>query len=227
MLCILKKNFFENIFNIINELSKKGAKVIYEGMADIHVSGHAKAEELKLMLSIIKPEYFMPVHGEYMHLNAHKELAMSLGIPKENIFIMEIGDVLEIGKNDARVNGTVPSGQVLVDGLGVGDVGNIVLRDRRHLSQDGLIVVVVTIDKEGGYILSGPDIISRGFVYVRESEELMSGARQVVEEALMEYEFSGYGGWSAIKNIIRDSLKNYIWQKTKRSPMILPIIMDA
>ena len=217
----------KNIFNIINELSKKGAKVIYEGMADIHVSGHAKAEELKLMLSITKPKYFMPVHGEYMHLNAHKELAMSLGIPKENIFIMEIGDVLEIGKNDARVNGTVPSGQVLVDGLGVGDVGNIVLRDRRHLSQDGLIVVVVTIDKEGGYILSGPDIISRGFVYVRESEELMSGARQVVEEALMEYEFSGYGGWSAIKNIIRDSLKNYIWQKTKRSPMILPIIMDA
>jgi len=217
----------KNIFNIINELSKKGAKVIYEGMADIHVSGHAKAEELKLMLSITKPKYFMPVHGEYMHLNAHKELAMSLGIPKENIFIMEIGDVLEIGKNDAKVNGTVPSGQVLVDGLGVGDVGNIVLRDRRHLSQDGLIVVVVTIDKEGGYILSGPDIISRGFVYVRESEELMSEARQVVEDALMEHELSGYGGWSAIKNIIRDSLKNYIWQKTKRSPMILPIIMDA
>ena len=217
----------KNIFRIINDLCKKGADVIYEGMADIHVSGHAKAEELKLMLSITKPKYFMPVHGEYMHLNAHKELAMSLGIPKEKIFIMEIGDVLEIGKNDARVNGTVPSGQVLVDGLGVGDVGNIVLRDRRHLSQDGLMVVVVAIDKEGGYILSGPDIISRGFVYVRESEELMNGARKVVEDALIDFEISGSSSWSAMKNVIRDALKNYIWQKTKRSPMILPIIMEA
>ncbi len=217
----------KNISKIINELCKKGADVIYEGIADIHVSGHAKAEELKLMLSITKPKYFMPVHGEYMHLASHKELAMSLGVPKENIFIMEIGDVLEIGKNDARVNGTVPSGQVLVDGLGVGDVGNIVLRDRRHLSQDGLMVVVVTVEKESGCIISGPDIISRGFVYVRESEELMSEARKVVEDALMDIELSGYGGWSLMKNIIRDALKNYIWQKTKRSPMILPIIMEA
>ena len=169
----------------------------------------------------------MPVHGEYLHLKSHKDIAVSLGIPKENIFIMEIGDVLELSKNDAKVNGAVPAGQVLVDGLGVGDVGNIVLRDRKHLSQDGLMVVVVTIDKEGGYLLSGPDIISRGFVYVRESEELMSEARKVVEDALLDYDLSGYGGWSIIKNLIRDTLKNYLWQKTKRSPMILPIIMEA
>ena len=195
-------------------------------MADIHVSGHARAEELKLMLSITKPKYFMPVHGEFMHLNCHKELALSLGIPKENIFLMEIGDVLEISKNDAKINGAVPSGQVLVDGLGVGDVGNIVLRDRRHLSQDGLMVVVVTIEKESGCLVAGPDIISRGFVYVRESEELMTEAKKVVEQALMEYDLAGCGGWSFIKGIIRDSLKNYLWQKTKRSPMILPIIME-
>ena len=216
----------KNISKIVNELTKKGAEVIYEGMADIHVSGHARAEELKLMLSITKPKYFMPVHGEFMHLNCHKELALSLGIPKENIFLMEIGDVLEISKNDAKVNGTVPSGQVLVDGLGVGDVGNIVLRDRRHLSQDGLMVVVVTIEKESGCLVAGPDIISRGFVYVRESEALMAEAKKVVEQALMEYDLTGGGGWSFIKGIIRDSLKNYLWQKTKRSPMILPIIME-
>lgn len=216
----------KNISKIVNELSKKGADVIYEGMADIHVSGHAKAEELKLMLSITKPKFFMPVHGEYMHLKSHKEIAMSLGIPKENIFIMEIGDVLEIGKKDARVNGSVPAGQVLVDGLGVGDVGNIVLRDRRHLSQDGLMVVVVTIEKESGFLVSGPDIISRGFVYVRESEELMSEARRVVADALGDYDLSGSGGWSLIKGLIRDTLKNYLWQKTKRSPMILPIIIE-
>lgn len=216
----------KNISKIVNELTKKGAEVIYEGMADIHVSGHARAEELKLMLSITKPKYFMPVHGEFMHLNCHKELAISLGIPKENIFLMEIGDVLEISKNDAKINGAVPSGQVLVDGLGVGDVGNIVLRDRRHLSQDGLMVVVVTIEKESGCLVAGPDIISRGFVYVRESEALMTEAKKVVEQALMEYDLVGGGGWSFIKGIIRDSLKNYLWQKTKRSPMILPIIME-
>ncbi len=217
----------KNISKIINELTKKGADVVYEGMADIHVSGHAKAEELKLMLSITKPKFFMPVHGEYMHLRSHKEIAMSLGIPKENIFIMEIGDVLEINKNEAKVNGTVPAGQVLVDGLGVGDVGNIVLRDRRHLSQDGLMVVVVTIEKESGFLVSGPDIISRGFVYVRENEELMSEARQIVAEALMDYEIKGRGGWSIMKSLIRDTLKNYLWQKTKRSPMILPVIIET
>ncbi|MCJ7855751.1 ribonuclease J [Lachnospiraceae bacterium NSJ-143] len=215
------------ISKVINELLKRGADVVYEGIADVHVSGHACQEELKLMLALTKPKYFMPVHGEFMHLSSHKELAISMGIPKENIFLMRIGDILEISKNDAKVNGTVPSGQVLVDGLGVGDVGNIVLRDRRHLSEDGLMVVVVTMEKESGTILAGPDIISRGFVYVRESEDLMEGARKAVEEALLDCEYKGYSGWSYIKNVIKDALKDYVWQETKRSPMILPIIMEV
>lgn len=214
------------ISKVINELLKRGADVVYEGIADVHVSGHACQEELKLMMALTKPKYFMPVHGEFMHLSSHKELAISMGIPKENIFLMRIGDVLEISKNDAKVNGTVPSGQVLIDGLGVGDVGNIVLRDRRHLSEDGLMVVVVTMEKESGAILAGPDIISRGFVYVRESENLMEGARKAVSEALYDCDYKGYSGWSYIKNIIKDALKDYVWQETKRSPMILPIIME-
>ena len=215
------------ISKVINELLKRGADVVYEGIADVHVSGHACQEELKLMMALTKPKYFMPVHGEFMHLSSHKELAISMGIPKENIFLMRIGDVLEISKNDAKVNGTVPSGQVLIDGLGVGDVGNIVLRDRRHLSEDGLMVVVVTMEKESGAILAGPDIISRGFVYVRESENLMEGARKAVSEALYDCDYKGYSGWSYIKNIIKDALKDYVWQETKRSPMILPIIMEV
>ena len=215
------------ISKVINELLKRGADVVYEGIADVHVSGHACQEELKLMMALTKPKYFMPVHGEFMHLSSHKELAISMGIPKENIFLMRIGDVLEISKNDAKVNGTVPSGQVLIDGLGVGDVGNIVLRDRRHLSEDGLMVVVVTMEKESGAILAAPDIISRGFVYVRESENLMEGARKAVSEALYDCDYKGYSGWSYIKNIIKDALKDYVWQETKRSPMILPIIMEV
>lgn len=215
------------ISKVINELLKRGADVVYEGIADVHVSGHACQEELKLMMALTKPKYFMPVHGEFMHLSSHKELAISMGIPKENIFLMRIGDVLEISKNDAKVNGTVPSGQVLIDGLGVGDVGNIVLRDRRHLSEDGLMVVVVTMEKESGAILAGPDIISRGFVYVRESENLMEGAKKAVSEALYDCDYKGYSGWSYIKNIIKDALKDYVWQETKRSPMILPIIMEV
>lgn len=215
------------ISKVINELLKRGADVVYEGIADVHVSGHACQEELKLMMALTKPKYFMPVHGEFMHLSSHKELAISMGIPKENIFLMRIGDVLEISKNDAKVNGTVPSGQVLIDGLGVGDVGNIVLRDRRHLSEDGLMVVVVTMEKESGAILAGPDIISRGFVYVRESEDLMEGARKAVSDALYDCDYKGYSGWSLIKNVIKDSLKDYVWQETKRSPMILPIIMEV
>ncbi len=215
------------ISKVINELLKRGADVVYEGIADVHVSGHACQEELKLMMALTKPKYFMPVHGEFMHLSSHKELAISMGIPKENIFLMRIGDVLEISKNDAKVNGTVPSGQVIIDGLGVGDVGNIVLRDRRHLSEDGLMVVVVTMEKESGAILAGPDIISRGFVYVRESENLMEGARKAVSEALYDCDYKGYSGWSYIKNIIKDALKDYVWQETKRSPMILPIIMEV
>ncbi len=215
------------ISKVINELLKKGADVVYDGIADVHVSGHACQEELKLMLALTKPKYFMPVHGEFIHLSSHRELAISMGMAKENIFLMRIGDVLEISKNDAKVNGSVPSGQVLIDGLGVGDVGNIVLRDRRHLSEDGLMVVVVTMEKESGAILAGPDIISRGFVYVRESEDLMDGAKKAVEEALYNCEFKGYSGWSYIKNLIKDSLKDYVWQETKRSPMILPIIMEV
>ena len=216
----------KNISNVINELTRKGADVVYEGIADIHVSGHARQEELKLMLSLIKPKYFMPVHGEYVHLLSHRDIAVSLGIPKENIFVMNIGDVLELSKKDAKVNGTVPAGQVLVDGLGVGDVGNIVLRDRKNLSENGLMVVVVTIDSASGTILAGPDIISRGFVYVRESEDLMEEARAVINDALIKCEMKHISGWSNIKNIIRDTLKNFLWQKTKRSPMILPIIME-
>ena len=217
----------KNIFRVINELLKKGANVVYEGMADIHVSGHARQEELKLMLALIKPKYFMPVHGEYMHLVSHKDIAVSMGIEKDNVFIMGIGDVLEITKNEAKVNGTVTSGQVLVDGLGVGDVGNIVLRDRKHLSQDGLMIVVVTMEKETGTVIAGPDIISRGFVYVREAEELMEEAKAVVQEALMKCEEKHITGWSYIKGLIKDTLKNYLWQRTKRSPMILPIITEV
>ena len=217
----------KNISNVINELTRKGADVVYEGIADIHVSGHARQEELKLMLSLIKPKYFMPVHGEYVHLLSHRDIAVSLGIPKENIFVMNIGDVLELSKKDAKVNGTVPAGQVLVDGLGVGEVGNIVLRDRKNLSENGLMVVVVTIDSASGTILAGPDIISRGFVYVRESEDLMEEARAVINDALIKCEMKHISGWSNIKNIIRDTLKNFLWQKTKRSPMILPIIMEV
>ena len=217
----------KNISNVINELTRKGADVVYEGIADIHVSGHARQEELKLMLSLIKPKYFMPVHGEYVHLLSHRDIAVSLGIPKENIFVMNIGDVLELSKKDAKVNGTVPAGQVLVDGLGVGDVGNIVLRDRKNLSENGLMVVVVTIDSASGTILAGPDIISRGFVYVRESEDLMEEARAVINDSLIKCEMKHISGWSNIKNIIRDTLKNFLWQKTKRSPMILPIIMEV
>lgn len=217
----------KNISKVINELLKKGADVIYEGMADIHVSGHARQEELKLMLALTKPKYFMPVHGEYKHLMGHRDLAISMGLKKENIFIMNIGDILEISKTDARLNGTVPSGQVLVDGLGVGDVGNIVLRDRKHLSQDGLMVVVVAMDSETGQMMSGPDIISRGFVYVREAEDLMGEAKEVVNDALIHCEEKHITSWNYIKSIIKDTLRNYLWQKTKRSPMILPIIMEV
>ena len=169
----------------------------------------------------------MPVHGEYMHLASHRDLAISMGMDKKNIFLMKTGDVLEISKNDAKVSGTVPVGQVMVDGLGVGDVGNIVLRDRRHLSQDGLMVVVVTMEKESGIIVAGPDIISRGFVYVREAEDLMEEAKGVVMEALMKCEQKHITGWSYIKGLIKETLKNYLWQRTKRSPMILPIIMEV
>ena len=217
----------KNVIRVVNELLKKGADVVYGGIEDIHVSGHARQEELNLMLALTKPKFFMPVHGEYMHLSSHRDLAISMGMDKKNIFVNKLGDVLELSKNEAKVTGTVPTGQVMVDGLGVGDVGNIVLRDRKHLSEDGLMVVVVSMEEETGQIVAGPDIISRGFVYVRESEGLMDGAREVVMKALQECEEKNITSWNYIKNLIKDTLKNYIWQKTKRSPMILPIIMEV
>ncbi|NLK37194.1 MAG: ribonuclease J, partial [Epulopiscium sp.] len=217
----------KSVSRVVNELLKKGAHVVNDSIADIHVSGHARQEELKLMLALTKPKYFMPVHGEFIQLSSHRDLALAMGMDKKNVFLMKIGDVLEVSKNDARVNGTVPAGQVMIDGLGVGDVGNIVLRDRKHLSEDGLMVVVVTMDKESGTVIAGPDIISRGFVYVREAEALMEEARKVVNDALLKCEERHITGWSYIKGLIKDTLKNYLWQKTKRSPMILPIIMEV
>ncbi|WP_330695096.1 ribonuclease J [Anaerotignum sp.] len=217
----------KNVIRVVNELLKKGANVIYGDMEEIHVSGHARQEELKLMLALTKPKFFMPVHGEFMHLASHRDLAISMGIEKKNIFVMKLGEVLEVSRNEAKVNGTVPAGQVMVDGLGVGDVGNIVLRDRKHLSQDGLMVVVVTMDRENGNIVAGPDIISRGFVYVRVAEDLMDEAKKVVMEALLKCEEKNITSWNYIKGIIKDTLKNFLWQKTKRSPMILPIIMEV
>lgn len=215
----------KTVSKVVNELMKKGAEVIYEGKMDIHVSGHAKQEEIKLLHTLVKPKYFIPVHGEYRHLKRHKDLATSIGMDKDNVFVMNIGDVLEIDYKTAKVNGTVPSGQVLIDGLGIGDVGNIVLRDRKHLSEDGLMVVVVGVQKHTGDFTSGPDIISRGFVYVRESEELLDECRQVVREALESCQ--GKNDWTLIKSTIRESLKEFLWQKTKRSPMILPVLMES
>jgi ribonuclease J len=213
------------VFRVVNELFKKGAEVIYEHLADIHVSGHACQEELKLIHCLVKPKYFMPVHGEFKHLKKHADLANKMGMPKENIFISEIGKVLEVSSDGAKFNGTVPSGNVLVDGLGVGDVGNIVLRDRRVLSQDGIIIVVLTLDSASGTLVAGPDIISRGFVYVRESENLMEEARVVTREAIIEFE-GKKNDWSAKKNLIKDVLRDYLYHKTKRRPMILPVIME-
>lgn len=214
------------VTRVINQLFKKGADVVYESLADIHVSGHACQEELKLLQALVRPKFFIPVHGEYRHLKQHAKLAESMGLEKENIFILDNGSVLELTKDSAKINGTVTAGKVLVDGLGVGDVGNIVLRDRKHLSQDGLIVIVVTMSKESGQVIVGPDIISRGFVYVRESEDLMEEAKSVVKEALTKCEEKQITEWSTIKSQVKDSLKEFIYSKTKRNPMILPIIME-
>ena len=214
------------ISKVINSLFEKGAEVVYDE-SDIHVSGHAKQEELKLMHRLVRPKFFMPAHGEYRMLKIHAELAEELGMPSQNIFVNKTGDVLEIDRNSAKVTGTIPTGNVLVDGLGVGDVGNIVLRDRKHLSEDGLMIVVVTISKEDGRVLAGPDIISRGFVYVRESEELMDEAKQLVKKTLQTCADRNIREWGNIKSNVRDELGNFIFQRTKRSPMILPIIMEV
>ncbi|MCL2874308.1 MAG: ribonuclease J [Defluviitaleaceae bacterium] len=217
----------KTIFKVINDLMRKGADVIYEGLMEVHVSGHAKQEEIKLLHALVKPKFLMPIHGEFRHLKTHKELAISLGMKKEDIFVMNNGEVLELTKDAAKTNGSVTSGHVFVDGLGVGDVGNIVLRDRRHLSQDGLMIIVMSVERESGLVIAGPDIISRGFVYVRESEDLMGEARDVVNKALRRCEERNNLEWTYMKNIVRDALKEFLWQKTKRSPMILPIIMEV
>ncbi|WP_125154655.1 ribonuclease J [Clostridium rectalis] len=214
------------VSRVINQLFKKGAEVIYEALADVHVSGHACQEELKLIHTLVKPRFFIPVHGEYRHLKQHAELAVKLGLRQRNVIVADNGDIIEVNRDFIRKAGVVTSGQVFVDGLGVGDVGNIVLRDRKHLSQDGILTVVVTIEKESGVVIAGPDIISRGFVYVRESEDLMEEARNIVREALKECEEKHITEWATIKSNIKDALRTFLYERTKRKPMILPIIME-
>lgn len=214
------------VSNVVNHLYKIGATVIYEALADVHVSGHACQEELKLMLSLIKPRFFVPVHGEYRHLYRHGDLANSLGIPKENVFVLDIGNVLEIDCDGAQLAADVASGSVMVDGLGIGDVGNIVLRDRRILSQDGLFVVVLAMSRENAALVAPPDVISRGFVYVRESEDLIEDAKNIVCETLEEMDIAS-ADWNTIKNAVRSALRDHLYNKTKRNPMILPIIVEV
>lgn len=215
------------VTRVVNELMKSGAEVVYEAMYEVHVSGHACQEELKLMLALTKPKFFIPVHGEYKHLKKHAGLALQMGIPKENIIIGEIGNVIETDGTKMSITSQVPAGRVLVDGLGVGDVGSIVLRDRKHLAQDGLIIIVIGIERSSNIVVAGPDIISRGFVYVRESEELMVEARQLLTDTLNNCSAAELREWNTLKGKLRDSLSDYIYQKTKRSPMILPIIMET
>ena len=214
----------KSVSKVINELSEKGAKVIVQ---DTHVSGHASQEEIKLIYTLTKPKYAIPVHGEYQHLKCHAELAQSLGIPKENTIILSSGDVLEISEERASLVGKVQAQGIMVDGLGVGDVGNIVLRDRQHLSENGLIIIVLTLEKYTNQLLAGPDIVSRGFVYVRESEYLMDEAKNIVYAALERCLDNNVSDWTKIKTEIKDSLGDYLWKKMKRNPMILPIIMEV
>ncbi len=212
------------VSKVINELSMKGANVIFQ---NTHTSGHACQEEIKLIYSLVRPKYAIPVHGEYRHMKAQAQLAEGLGIDKDNIFILRTGDVLELGMNSARICDHVQTGSILVDGLGVGDVGNIVLRDRQHLAEDGIVIAVLTLERYSGHILAGPDIVSRGFVYVREAEDLMEEARGVVEDAMDYCNSHRVTDWAKIKNTIRDSLGDFLWKRTKRRPMILPIIMEV
>ena len=212
------------VARVINELSMKGAEVINQ---DTHVSGHACQEEIKLMYSLVRPKFSIPVHGEYRHLMAQRNLAISMGIPKENVILMRSGDVIEIGDEGYRIADHVQAGGILVDGLGIGDVGNIVLRDRQNLAQNGIIIVVLTLEKYSNQLLAGPDIVSRGFVYVRESEDLMEEAQRIVDEAVQGCLEKHVSDWGKIKNIIRDSLSDFLWKKMKRNPMILPIIMEV
>ncbi len=215
------------VSRILDQLYRCGANVIYNRIADVHVSGHACQEELKLMHTLVKPRYFIPVHGEYRMLHRHAKLAQELGMPEDHTIILEMGQALELSEDEANITGPIPTGSVLVDGLGVGDVGNVVLRDRKHLSQDGLIIVVVGVSKETGQVTSGPELISRGFVYVRENEELISGARNVVMDVLQRYDRIEQSDWTPIKNGIKDEMHTYLFDLIKRNPMILPIIMET
>jgi ribonuclease J len=217
----------KSVTRIINLLYERGAEVIYDSLADVHVSGHACQEELKLMHALTKPKFFVPLHGEYTHLRKHAELAEQMGLNQSNIFIMKTGEVLELNTTVGKMLKNVPSGNVLIDGLGIGDVGNIVLRDRKHLAEDGLMVVVIALNKETGQIVSGPDIISRGFVYVRESEELMNGAKDKINSIVKRCLANNVRDWSGLKSSIRDGLKEHLYVSTKRSPMILPIIIEV
>lgn len=214
------------VTKVVNELMKSGAEVVYEAMYEVHVSGHACQEELKLMLALTKPQFFIPVHGEYKHLKKHAQLAQEMGIPKSNIIIGDIGNVIETDGVDMKITSKVPAGRVLVDGLGVGDVGSIVLRDRKHLAQDGLIIVVLSIERATNTVVSGPDIISRGFVYVRESEQLIDESRQLLNSVIDQCSAQEIREWNTLKTKLKDALSEYIYGKTKRSPMILPIIME-
>jgi ribonuclease J len=214
----------KSVTNIINELQMKGADVIFQ---DVHVSGHACQEDIKLIYTLVKPKYAVPVHGEYRHLIAQSNIAKELGMDKDNIFILHSGEILELDENGAKVAGKVPVGAILVDGLGVGDVGNVVLRDRQHLAEDGIVIVVFGIDKASCQIISGPSIVSRGFVYVRESDKLIDDATDLVYDDVTEALEKGITDWAKLKNIVKDALSDYIWKKTKRRPMIMPIIMDT
>ena len=215
------------VSRIIDQLYRIGANVIYNRIADVHVSGHACQEELKLMQALVRPKYFIPVHGEYRMLQRHAEIAVKMGMPADNAIILELGQVLELSQDEANITGPIQTGSVMVDGLGVGDVGNVVLRDRKHLSQDGLIIVIVGVSKETGQVTSGPELISRGFVYVRENEELISGARSVAMDVLSRYERIEQSDWTSIKNGIKDEMHTYLLAQIKRNPMILPIIMET
>lgn len=212
--------------NVVNDLMKLGADVVYEKMYDVHVSGHACQEELKMMISLTKPKYFVPIHGEFKHMKKHAMLARKMGIPEENIFIADIGQVLETNNATMKITGTVTAGRVLVDGLGVGDVGSVVLRDRKLLAEDGLIIVAAAVRKSDGRIVSGPDIVSRGFVYVRESEEMIEDAKKVAGKVIEEQCGKSCREWGSLKPALKEALSSFIYQRTKRSPMILPIIME-
>ncbi len=214
------------VSKVIDKLLKLGTEVVYSALADVHVSGHACQEEQKLIMALTKPKYFIPVHGEYRQLIAHRDTAIEMGIPKENIFIANNGREIELNENEGKLGGTVPSGRVMVDGLGVGDVGSVVLRDRQHLSQDGLIVIVMSMDRSGE-IVSGPDVISRGFVYVRESENLMEDLKSFIREEIRELEANHVTDWSIIKSTLKDEVRDFVFDKTKRNPMILPILMEV